>query len=175
MDDEVDILYEQILDYLGKISKGTLTESQTQELLNLMAALSELENIGDTVETNMVDLGNDRIDAGFKISESTAKVLNDFQEVIKKALNGAILAVAHNSRDAAEEVIRMKDDITRLADSAAEHQASRLVAEEPNRIAAYTTEIDIIEKQKRIYYFSKRMAKTVLAPDEQIELERAAG
>jgi phosphate:Na+ symporter len=175
MDDEVDILYEQILDYLGKISKGTLTESQTQELLNLMAALSELENIGDTVETNMVDLGNDRIDAGFKISESTAKVLNDFQEVIKKALNGAILAVAHNSRDAAEEVIRMKDDITRLADSAAEHQASRLVAEEPNRIAAYTTEIDIIEKQKRIYYFSKRMAKTVLAPDEQIELERATG
>ena len=175
MDDEVDILYEQILDYLGKISKGTLTESQTQELLNLMAALSELENIGDTVETNLVDLGNDRIDAGFKISESTAKVLNDFQEVVKKALKGAILAVAHNSRDAAEEVIKMKDEISKLAESAAAHQASRLVAEEPNRIAAYTTEIDIIEKQKRIYYFSKRMAKTVLAPDEQIELERATG
>ena len=175
MDDEVDILYEQILDYMGKISKGTLTESQTQELLNLMTALSELENIGDTVETNLVDLGNDRIDAGFKISESTAKVLNGFQDVVKKALKGAILAVAHNNREAAEEVIRMKDEITELADSAAAHQASRLVAEEPNRIAAYTTEIDIIEKQKRIYYFSKRMAKTVLAPDEQFELESAAG
>jgi phosphate:Na+ symporter len=175
MDDEVDILYEQILDYMGKISKGTLTESQTQELLNLMTALSELENIGDTVETNLVDLGNDRIDAGFKISESTAKVLNGFQDVVKKALKGAILAVAHNNREAAEEVIRMKDEITELADSAAAHQASRLVAEEPNRIAAYTTEIDIIEKQKRIYYFSKRMAKTVLAPDEQFERERAVG
>jgi phosphate:Na+ symporter len=175
MDDEVDILYEQILDYMGKISKGTLTESQTQELLNLMTALSELENIGDTVETNLVDLGNDRIDAGFKISESTEKVLNGFQDVVKKALKGAILAVAHNNREAAEEVIRMKDEITKLADSAAAHQASRLVAEEPNRIAAYTTEIDIIEKQKRIYYFSKRMAKTVLAPDEQFELESAAG
>jgi len=175
MDDEVDILYEQILDYMGKISKGTLTEAQTQELLNLMTALSELENIGDTVETNLVDLGNDRIDAGFKISDSTAEVLNDFQKVVKKALKQAILAVAHNSREAAEEVITMKDEITKLAESAATHQASRLVAEEPNRIAAYTTEIDIIEKQKRIYYFSKRMAKTVLAPDEQIEFERAAG
>jgi phosphate:Na+ symporter len=171
MDDEVDILYAQILEYMGGISKGTLTESQTQELLNLMAALSELENIGDTVETNLVDLGNDRIDAGFSISEPTAKVLTDFQEVIKKAVKGAILAVAHNNRDAAEAVIKMKDEIQTLADSAAEHQAGRLVAEEPNRIAAYTTEIDIIEKQKRIYYFSKRMAKTVLAPDEQIELE----
>ena len=69
----------------------------------------------------------------------------------------------------------MKDEITELSDSAATHQASRLAAEEPNRIAAYTIEIDIIEKQKRIYYFSKRMAKSVLAPDEQIELESAAG
>ena len=175
MDDEVDILYEQILEYMGKISKGTLTESQTQELLNLMTALSELENIGDTVETNLVDLGHDRIDAGFSISDSTAKVLNDFQDVVMKALKGAILAVAHNNREAAEDVIKMKEEITALADSAALHQAGRLVAEEPNRIAAYTTEIDIIEKQKRIYYFSKRMAKTVLAPDEQIELEGEAG
>ena len=174
MDDEVDILYEQILEYMGGISKGTLTGAQTQELLNLMTALSELENIGDTVETNLVDLGNDRIDAGFSISESTAKVLNDFHDVVKKALSGAILAVAHNSPEAAQEVIKMKDEITDLAESAAAHQASRLVAEEPNRIAAYTTEIDIIEKQKRIYYFSKRMAKTVLAPDEQIELEAEA-
>ncbi len=175
MDDEVDILYEQILGYMGKISKGTLTESQTQELLNLMTALSELENIGDTIETNLVALGHDRIDAGFSISESTAEVLNGFQKVVKKALKGAILAVAHNSREAAEEVITMKDEITKLAESAAKHQAGRLVAEEPNRIAAYTTEIDIIEKQKRIYYFSKRMAKTVLAPDEQIELDGKVG
>ena len=55
-----------------------------------------------------------------------------------------------------------------MAHSAAAHQAERLVAEEPNRIPAYTIEIDIIEKQKRIYYFAKRMAKSVSAlnPDQ---------
>jgi phosphate:Na+ symporter len=37
----------------------------------------------------------------------------------------------------------------------------RLVAAEPKRIPAYTIEVDIIEKLKRIYYFAKRMAKTV--------------
>ncbi|HRE86883.1 MAG TPA: hypothetical protein PLB40_11290, partial [Accumulibacter sp.] len=52
--------------------------------------------------------------------------------------------------------------INRIADSAAMHEARRLVAEEPNRILAYTLEVEIIEKQKRIYYFAKRMAKTVL-------------
>jgi len=60
----------------------------------------------------------------------------------------------------------MKDEINQLANSAAVHQAQRLVADEPNRISAYTTEIDIIEKQKRIYYFAKRMAKTVQQVEE---------
>ena len=171
MDDEVDILYAQILEYLGRISKGNLTDAQTRELLNLMEALSLLENIGDTIETNMVALGNDRINAGFSISRPTTKVLNDFQKVVKKALRSAILAVGHNSEEAAQEVILMKKEISALADSAATHQARRLVADEPNRIAAYTIEIDIIEKQKRIYYFCRRMAKTVLPEDEQVELE----
>jgi len=43
------------------------------------------------------------------------------------------------------------------------------VAEEPNRIQAYTIEVDIIEKQKRIYYFAKRMAKSVFPSDEREE------
>ena len=48
------------------------------------------------------------------------------------------------------------------------HEARRLIASEPNRILAYTLEVEIIEKQKRIYYFAKRIAKTVAEepPDE---------
>jgi phosphate:Na+ symporter len=47
------------------------------------------------------------------------------------------------------------------------HEARRLVAEEPNRLAAYTLEIDILEKLKRIYYFAKRMAKAVMPVELQ--------
>jgi len=74
----------------------------------------------------------------------------------------------------AHEVISVKEEIDQRIDSAATHQVKRLVADEPNRIPAYTIEIDIIEKQKRIYYFAKRMAKTVMPIDEQIELDSTA-
>lgn len=174
MDDEVDILYAQILKYMGQISRGALTQTQTQEFLDLMEALNDLENIGDTVETNLVELGLDRINANVSISAPTQKVLTGFHDVVKKALREAIQAVSQRNREAAQRVIAMKDEITNLANSAAVHQATRLVAEEPNRIPAYTIEIDIIEKQKRIYYFTKRMAKTVMPLDEQIELDSAA-
>ncbi|MEW8560495.1 MAG: Na/Pi cotransporter family protein [Candidatus Thiodiazotropha sp.] len=169
LDDEVDILYEQIIDYLGKISKQSMTDTQTEEFLSLMAAVGDLENIGDTIETNMVALGHERIDQGFSISEPTKDVLNGFQKVVKRSVDGAVQAVSQLNTQVAQGVIAMKDEINRMAESAAVHQAARLVAEEPNRIAAYTTEVDIIEKQKRIYYFAKRMAKTVLPPEEITE------
>ncbi|MCU7890528.1 MAG: Na/Pi cotransporter family protein [Candidatus Thiodiazotropha sp. (ex Ustalcina ferruginea)] len=166
LDDEVDILYEQIIDYLGKISKQSMTDRQTAEFLALMEAVGDLENIGDTIETNMVALGHERIDHGFSISEPTKEVLNGFHKVVRKAVDGAVQAVSQLNSEVAQSVIAMKNEINKMANSAAVHQASRLVAEEPNRIAAYTTEVDIIEKQKRIYYFAKRMAKSVIPPEE---------
>ncbi len=161
-DDEVDLLYAQIVDYLGQISKQSLTDSQTEELLALMEAVGDLENIGDTIETNLVALGMEHATSDFTISKSTRKVLTHFHQEVNKAVDSAIQAVSQNNVAVAQMVIDMKDDIADLASSAAEHQAERLVVDEPNRIAAYTTEIDIIEKQKRIYYFAKRMAKTVV-------------
>ncbi len=162
MDDEVDHLYEQIIEYMGKISRNSLTDTQTTEFLKLMEAVSDLENIGDTVETNLVVLGNERISSGVSISNPTREVLTGFHKVVFKAVNSAVQAVSQNNEEVARTVIAMKHEIEGLVNSAAIHQVQRLVADEPNRIPAYTIEIDIIEKQKRIYYFAKRMAKSVL-------------
>jgi phosphate:Na+ symporter len=57
-------------------------------------------------------------------------------------------------------------EINRLADSAALHQARRLMAEEPNRLPAYTVEMDILQNLKRIYYFAKRMARLVVPSED---------
>uniref|UniRef100_UPI0026029B16 Na/Pi cotransporter family protein n=1 Tax=Accumulibacter sp. TaxID=2053492 RepID=UPI0026029B16 len=162
MDDTVDILHAGIIDYLRKISKQAMGDEQTRELLQLMEAASNLENIGDIVETNLVVLGHDRIRDQIQVSAVTQQVLGDFQAAVSKAVAAAIEAVGQRNERSAQVVTGMKDEINRIADSAAAHEARRLVAEEPNRIAAYTLEIEIIEKQKRIYYFAKRMAKTVL-------------
>jgi len=161
MDDDVDMLHAQIISYLGKVSGLSLTEVQTSEMIRLMAAVNDLENIGDVIETNLIVLGRERIDQGVSISAPTREVLMDFHEAVNRAVAAAVQAVAQKNELAARSVTSMKEEISRIADSAAAHQAERLVAAEPNRIPAYTIEIDIIEKLKRIYYFAKRMAKSV--------------
>jgi len=165
MDDDVDVLHAQIIAYLGKISRLSLTEHQTAELIKLMEAVNDLENIGDVIETNLIVLGNERIDQGVSISQPTREVLTNFHVAVNRAVNSAVQAVAQKNEVAARTVTAMKQEVAQIADSAAAHQAQRLVAEEPNRIPAYTIEVDIIEKLKRIYYFAKRMAKTVDVED----------
>jgi phosphate:Na+ symporter len=167
IDDEVDILHGHIITYLGNISKKPLTDEQTHKLVGVMAAVNDLENIGDIIETDLVYLGNQRLDKEVTISPATREVLEKLHTVISSAANDAITAIRENDQRAAQEVIGMKKDINLLMDSAATHEAMRLIADEPHRLEAYTIEVDIIEKLKRIYYFSKRIAKAVM-PDKAL-------
>jgi phosphate:Na+ symporter len=161
-DDEVDQLHGEIVTYLGRVSQETLTEAQKDELLKLMEATNDLENIGDIIETNLVRLGHSRLDDGVHVSAATAAVLEEFHLAVSRALDMALLAVSQKNEAAAAAVIEMKTEINQLADSAAMHEAKRLVAQEPGRLAAYTFEVDVLESLKRVYYFTKRMARAAL-------------
>ncbi len=165
MDDEVDILHGKIVTYLGRVSRQSLTDSQSADLTRLMDAANALENIGDIVETDLVALGRKRIEGNVAVSGTTQEVLADLHKSVAKALERALHAIASSNEVAAQDVISMKSEINRLVDAAAAHQASRLVADEPNRLSAYSIEVDIIEKMKRVYYFAKRIAKAV-TPEE---------
>jgi phosphate:Na+ symporter len=166
LDDGVDLLHGQIVTYLGKISRHSLTEYQTAEFLKLMETTNDLENIGDIIETNLVMLGSERIDQQVTISEPTQEVIREFHGMVTKALASAMQAATQKGEAAANVVIAMKGEINRLAESAAIHQARRLVAEEPNRLPAYTVEMDILQNLKRIYYFAKRMARLVVPSED---------
>jgi phosphate:Na+ symporter len=160
-DEFVDALHAEIVSYLGKLSGQEMTEKQTEEFLRLMDAANDLENIGDVIEMNLVELGHSRIDKGVSVSEPTQRVLNDFHAVVSTSVEAAIQAVSENNREAAKSVIGMKKTITGIVNSAASHEAKRLVVNEPNRIESYTVEMDIAEKLQRIYFFARRMARTV--------------
>jgi phosphate:Na+ symporter len=175
MDEEIDILYKHIVNYLASVSKLKLNEYQTQEMLKLMGAVNDLEHIGDVIEVNMVGLGEQRIKKGFKISEATQKVINTLHVVVSDALKASVRAVVEEDRDYAMRVLSMNEDMKRLALQADLHQAQRLVSEDSGKFAAYSVEIEIIEKLKRIYYHAKRMAKTVAASDiEEVVVAEAA-
>jgi len=168
-DELVDTLHAEIVVYLGKVSGMELRNKQTKELMQLMDAANDLENIGDVIEMNLVELGRRRIEKDVSVSGATQAVLTDFHHVVTDAVSAAVRAVAEDNYSLAASVTDMKKEISRISNSAAAHEAKRLVANEPRRIEAYTIEMDITEKLQRIYYFAKRMARTVKRPDKPDE------
>ena len=162
MDQAVDLLHGQIVTYLGRLSREELTEETSAELVGILEAANDLEAIGDVIETNLVSQGLERNEVGFRVSPATQTVLQNFHTLVLRALDLSLQAVAQRSPKAARAVIEMKDEVNRAIRSASIHEVRRLVADEPNRLEAYTVEVDILRNLKRIYYFSKRMARGVL-------------
>lgn len=161
-DDTVDLLHGHIITYLGRISQEELDTRQTEELMRLMEATNDLENIGDVLSRDLGDLGQKRIERGVTVSPQTHAVLISLHADIRRALSMAIQAVTQKNTEAARVVTEMKPGMKQAAGEARRHEAARLVANEPKRLEAYRLETDVIESLTRVYYFAKRMARGVL-------------
>ncbi|HSG79161.1 MAG TPA: Na/Pi cotransporter family protein, partial [Acidimicrobiia bacterium] len=64
----------------------------------------------------------------------------------------------------------MKETVNAQERALLARQAERLVAPEPNRVAAYRLEIDIVANLKRIYYFAKRIARAAVPAEERAQM-----
>jgi phosphate:Na+ symporter len=165
MDNDVDMLHGALVTYLGRLSQESLTQQQSERLHDYMSAANYIENIGDVIETNLVDVGQERLRHNIQISTSTQDVLRPLTQKITWAVEKSIEALVSADRATAEEVENAKDEINRLADKAERHLALRLTAEEPERLAVFRLESEIVEYLKRVYYFAKRIAKVTIEID----------
>ncbi|MCG8508558.1 MAG: Na/Pi cotransporter family protein, partial [Rhodospirillales bacterium] len=123
------------------------------------------EAVGDIIETNLVTLARQRVNSGVTVSDDTREIIVKLHEDVLHAMSMAVRAVKHNDVELARKVVAMKGPINTAVAEADRHQQQRLLADAPNRLAAYTFEMDVIENLKRIFYFAKRAARTVL-PNE---------
>jgi phosphate:Na+ symporter len=163
MDEEVDRLYDRVVIYLGRISERRLSRSETAELTQLMDAANALESIGDVIEMDLVRRGLERVDEGVHVSAGTQQVIEQFHAQVAEALEEALEALVDGNAKQAQGVVERKPMIQRAAEAASRHQAERLIAREEGRISAYAIETDILEGLRRIFYFTKRIAKGVIA------------
>jgi len=161
-DDLVDHLHGAIVTYLGRISQGPLDRDETRELMRMMECANDLESVGDIVARDLSDLARKRIARDVTVSDQTKKIISAYHADVERALSMTIQAVTQKNASVARLVVGMKPEMKGAASDAFRHEATRLVADEPNRLAAYRLETDLIESLGRVYYFAKRMARGVI-------------
>jgi phosphate:Na+ symporter len=173
-DREVDVLHAAIVRFLGKISRGELTPAEADAVHDYLSIATLYESIGDIVETNLVHVGRQRLERDVRVSNETETLIATLAEKVCWAVGTVNEAVDRGDVALARQVIQAKDYINRLAEQVDSRLVHRLIAEEPHRTSTYRLESQLIENFKRIYYFSKRIAKLVADADAVEEPKQVA-
>ena len=163
LDNQVDTLYDLITQYLAKIGRETLSDTVADDVLAAMTAITELESIGDIIETNLAHLAQVCATGNIALSEDALDALNQFHQKVVMAFTSAMSAFVSDNADAARMVMDMKDPINRMDTHIRGVRARGLQGTlSPQNMASYTLQVDIVENLKRVYYHTKRVAKLVV-------------
>ena len=164
LDDQVDVLQEHILEYLGEIHKQELTDEQAGRLLLMIKGLDDVERIADTVRSDLIPLGRKAHEQSVEPSDTTRHILTTLYDRVCHAVRQATEAVGDMDQNKALEVINMKSEVSALVNDALKYQAERVSPTTPDLIAAFRMEDEVIDALRRIYRLTKRVAKLLL-PD----------
>lgn len=161
-DEAIDALHRHVVGYLGRLSQSPLDSRQTVELLHLVGVANALENAADVIETDLVRGGRGRVGEDVVMSEETIKLIETVHGEVHRGLVDAIAAVDSVDVELANQVIALKPEVQRLGAVAVRHHMERLMAPEAKRLPAFAIETDMIEDLRRIYYFAKRIAHSLI-------------
>ena len=112
-DDEVDELHGQIIEYLGRVSRRSLSGASTDELIDLMEATNNLEAIGDLIETNLISLGRDRLAHGYVVGEESRALIERFHGMVKQALATELDELAFGRHPVLAEQLSLDHELTK--------------------------------------------------------------
>jgi len=171
LDRDVDVLHRAIVKYLGRVSREELTLNETGALHDLLNIATHYESIGDVIETDLVHIGRQRIKHNVRISKETQEVVYELEDKVVWALKTATEAFNRGDVSLAEEVIAAKDEVNEIARLISNRLLHRLIAEDPHRTSTYRVESQLVDHYKRIYYFAKRISKSVAESGVTAELE----
>lgn len=158
-DDDVDTLYRHLVGYLRRLAEQPLPGADGARLLALLESCNSLESIADLVETNLVALGNRRLDTGARVSTATTELMTGLFDRVTAGVTDAVAAVANEDEQAAARAAGNKRTINDRLEEARSHQVLRLLAPQAHRRTLYAIETDLIEVIKRIEYLTRRVVR----------------
>ncbi|WP_442510356.1 Na/Pi cotransporter family protein [Novipirellula sp. SH528] len=160
--DDVDHLHGEIITFLARLSQKSIMDPQSNQLYRYIGIANYMENVGDVVENNVLTDATKRIQSNVAVSPGTIEVLSTVHKQVCWAFDRLVTALRERDFEAARDAAESKTEVNKIAEKAAFHLAQRLVAYEPNRLASFKVETDIIENLKRINTLTRRIADVVL-------------
>ena len=146
----LDHLNRQVKLYLTKLSEQGLTEEQSQREHALLTLINDLENIGDIVDRNLLDLARKKIYKGLRFSDRGLEEIVELHHHVFKNFHRVISAFTSQDVPLAQQVIKEKTAIHQLEREFKQTHIHRLHQGLPETIETSAIHLDVLTNLKRI-------------------------
>jgi phosphate:Na+ symporter len=171
MDDKVDVLSEQILEYMSEIQQESLSDESSHTLQALMSATINIESLADVVETELAEICKKYIDYGLEESDETVTLFAEFTKTVLDAFDKLVEAIKNNDENAAAEVILVREHVRHSVDQILKNQASRIGIQTSKQLLLVRLELEMVDHIRRIYTLTKRVARDFIPEELAVKAE----
>lgn len=161
-DDVVDRLEEHIKHYLTRLSEQSLAPEQSKREVSLLFLIQDLENIGDIVDKNLMELAKKKISNHLEFSAEGARDIEHLARLVAENLNLAVSAYATQDAELAEKLLRHKLNITRIERELKQAHIRRLHEGVKESIETSAIHLDVLSNLERINSHATNIAFVVL-------------
>jgi phosphate:Na+ symporter len=161
-DDLIDRLEEDIKQYLVKLREHPLTEEQAERETALIFVIVNLEEIGDVIDKNLMELGEKKIRGNHVFSTQGWREISDLHAKVMENLELAIGALASGDHEVAEKVIRHKSVVNTMERQLRAAHIQRLHEGLRESIDTSSIHLDLLASLKRANSLVTGIAYAVL-------------
>lgn len=161
-DDELDLLDREIKLYLTRIAQSTLTPSESKKEFELIAFTSNMENIGDIIDKNLMELAKKKITSGVSFSEDGLREIVEFHQKVLENFDISISAFASRNKDLAKKILRHKARLGEVERDFRQAHINRLHEGLQESVDTSAIHLDVLSNLKRINSHITNIAYPIL-------------
>jgi phosphate:Na+ symporter len=161
-DDHVDILNREVKFYLAKISSNQMDDDMTRRALSLVTISSDLEQIGDIIGKNILELAEKKIEKKRIFSREGFTEIQTFYEEVLKNFDMAIIVFSTRDENLARKILRNKVKIKSLLSEFRLHHFERLQQGFKESLATSSIHLELLINLTGINSFFSKIAHEVL-------------
>jgi phosphate:Na+ symporter len=149
-DDQLDYLEREIKIFLARLGRETMTPDMAQKEIALISFIGNLENIGDIIDKNLMELARKKLYQGRRFSEAGESELVEFHSLVSKNLERAIAGFAANDRNLAQEVLDQRPVVRQRERELRDSHLTRLRRGLAESLETSEIHLDVLTNLKRI-------------------------
>jgi phosphate:Na+ symporter len=149
-DDQLDYLEREIKLFIARLGRETMSPDMAQKEIALISFIGNLENIGDIIDKNLMELARKKLYQGRRFSEAGEAELIEFHSLVSKNLERAIAGFAANDRSLAQEVLDQRPVVRQRERELRDSHLARLRRGLAESLETSEIHLDVLTNLKRI-------------------------